>query len=181
MKKVSVKKVAFAGMLTAVIAVLSQVAFPLPSGVPVTLQTLAIALCGYVLGWKLGLASTLAYVALGTIGVPIFANLSGGPGVLLGMTGGFIFGFIPMVALCGISVKISSKIVSLALGMGGLLLCHVFGVVQFSIVTGSDIWVSVLGVSLPYLIKDVLSVAAAYFLSLAVRRGLSATQLAEIG
>ena len=40
------------GMFTAVLAVLSILQIPMPSGVPITLQTLAVAVCGYVLGRK---------------------------------------------------------------------------------------------------------------------------------
>ena len=81
-------------MFTAVLAVLSILQIPMPTGVPITLQTFAMALCGYVLGWQSGVAATLLYIVLGTVGVPIFAGMSAGPGVLFGYTGGFIFGFI---------------------------------------------------------------------------------------
>ena len=65
-------------MFTAVVAVLSQIAIPMPSGVPVTLQTLAVALCGYVLGSKKGAVSLLVYALLGAVGAPVFANFKGG-------------------------------------------------------------------------------------------------------
>lgn len=71
-------------MMTAVLAVLSIVTIPLPTGVPVTLQTFAMAFCGYVLGWKLGGASSALYLILGAIGVPVYAGMSGGFGALLG-------------------------------------------------------------------------------------------------
>ena len=53
-KKISTKDMVQIAMFTAVVAVLSQIAIPMPSGVPVTLQTLAVALCGYALGSKKG-------------------------------------------------------------------------------------------------------------------------------
>ena len=52
-KRVSTRSIVIPGMFAAVIAVLAQVALPMPSGVPVTLQTFAIALTGVVLGAKL--------------------------------------------------------------------------------------------------------------------------------
>lgn len=96
-------------MMTAVLAVLSIVTIPLPTGVPVTLQTFAMAFCGYVLGWKLGGASSALYLILGAIGVPVYAGMSGGFGALLGPAGGFIFGFIPMAMLCGAGIKKASR------------------------------------------------------------------------
>ena len=46
MKKDATKKIVLCAMFTAVVVSLSQVALPMPSGVPVTLQTFAVALCG---------------------------------------------------------------------------------------------------------------------------------------
>lgn len=54
-----------AALFTAITAVLSQTAIPTPFDVPLTLQTFAVALCGYVLGVKWGLASTAAYIPFG--------------------------------------------------------------------------------------------------------------------
>ena len=54
--KISTKAIVSIGMFAAVISVLSIVTIPMPSGVPVTLQTFAIALGGYVLGAKRGTA-----------------------------------------------------------------------------------------------------------------------------
>ena len=53
-KQFSTKRSIFVALMAAVIAVLSLVSIPMPSGVPITLQTFAIALCGYVLGWSGG-------------------------------------------------------------------------------------------------------------------------------
>ena len=58
------------GMFTAVLAVLSILQIPMPSGVPITLQTFAVALCGYVLGRKNGTLCVLLYLLLGFAGVP---------------------------------------------------------------------------------------------------------------
>ena len=90
----STKKMIIVGMFAAVIAVLAQIAFPLPSGVPVTLQTFAVVLTGVVLGARLGTAATFVYILLGAVGVPVFSGLGGGLGVIVGKTGGFIWGFL---------------------------------------------------------------------------------------
>ena len=72
------KQIVGIGVMTAIIAVLSQITIPLPTHVPVTLQTFAVALAGYFLGWKGGAVSALVYGLLGAIGVPVFAGWSGG-------------------------------------------------------------------------------------------------------
>lgn len=163
----------YIGMFAAVLAVLSQLAIPLPVGVPLTLQTFAVALTGAVLGWRLSLASTAVWVMLGAVGVPVFANFSGGFRVLVGYTGGFIWGFFFMAALCGIGSAMKNKPFGLEVGFLGLLICHVLGSLQYSLVAGVGFWQSVLLVSVPYLIKDVISVVLAFSIGTIVRSRLA--------
>ncbi|MPN58678.1 Biotin transporter BioY [bioreactor metagenome] len=161
--------------MTAVIAVLSQIALPLPSGVPITLQTLAIALCGYILGSMLAPLSVMIYLALGAVGLPVFANFKVGIGVLFGVTGGFLWGFILFAAFCGAASACKNKILTVLLSLIGLLLCHFIGVIQFSLVTHTGLWQSALIASIPYLIKDALSALAAYLIAAAVKRALKSS------
>ncbi len=168
-----------AGMFAALTGILSQISIPMPIGVPITLQTLAVALCGYVLGWKLGLISIGVWAALGTVGLPVFSNFQGGIGMLIGMTGGFIFGFFPFVVLCGIGRRMSNIFLGILLGLLGLIICHMLGVIQFSLVTETPLMRSAALVSLPYLIKDIASVAAAFFLAMAIRKSLKAAKLMQ--
>lgn len=161
------------GMCTAIIAVLSQLSIPLPSGVPITLQTFAIALTGYLLGYKAGTIATVIYLLLGLIGAPVFSNFGSGVAVLFGKTGGFLIGFIFMSFLCGLAIGRKKKIqpVSVILLSGaGLLVCHLFGVLQFHFITNIGFWSSALLVSFPYLIKDIISVIIAYFVSVRIRK-----------
>ena len=71
-------------------------------GVPITLQTLAIGMTGFILGPLRGFLATLLYVVLGLIGLPVFAGGAGGFGVMAGPSAGYIIGF-PIFALgCGL-------------------------------------------------------------------------------
>ena len=67
------------------------------------------------------------------------------------------------------------------LGIAGLAVCHAAGVVQFSIVTGNTIPASFLAVSVPYIVKDVISVVVAEILGVAVRKALSAAHVMNYG
>lgn len=156
-------------LFTALLAILSQMALPLPSGIPLTLQTFAVALCGFMLGMKGAAYAVTAYLLLGAAGLPVFAGFHGGVGVLFGMSGGFLLGFVPLAVLCG-----TKKIPLAALG---LLLCHGLGILQFSLVTGTSAAASAATVSLPFLLKDAASVVAAHFAARAIGRGLSAAHL----
>ncbi len=167
--KPSVKNIVEIGMFTAVMAVLSQISIPLPSGVPVTLQTFAVALTGVVLGWRYALTSTAVYILLGAVGVPVFAEFSGGAHVLVNYTGGFIWGFLFMAALCGVGSGMENKFLGIMTGMAGLVICHILGVAQFKLVMGMGLAESFLMVSAPYLIKDVISVILGFLVGWQIR------------
>jgi hypothetical protein len=78
----------------------AYVAVPLPVGpVPLSLQTLFVLLCGLLLGPRLGAAAQAAYLTAGFVGLPVFAQGFGGPGVLLGPTGGYLIAFPAAAAL----------------------------------------------------------------------------------
>lgn len=177
--KVSTKTIVTVGMFAAVLGVLSILTIPMPTGVPVTLQTFAMALCGYVLGAKLGTLATAIYVLLGTVGVPIFAGMSGGPSVLFGYSGGFIWGFILMTLLCGIGIGRKNIALRLVCGIAGLALCHLLGVIQYAVLAACSLPQSFLLVSVPYLLKDTISVVGAYFVALALRKALQAGHILE--
>lgn len=161
-------------LCTALVAVLSQISFPiLPGGVPLTMQTLAIAFCGYFLGAK-GVLAVLTYLLIGVVGAPVFAGFQGGFGVIAGPTGGFLWGFLFMTLCCGLGR--GKKIwQALLLGAAGIFLCHLLGIAQFRLVSGRGWTDSFLLVSAPYIIKDFASAAAALWCArMLKKRGIPA-------
>lgn len=162
------RKITYTALMTALIAVCSQLSLPLPSGVPLTLQTFAVALGGYVLGLPLGVAAVAAYLALGAFGLPVFSSFRGGIGMFTGPTGGFLAGFLFLSFFCGLWSMKKNMLVNCLTGAFGLLICHLLGVLWFSSVSGNAFPRSFLLVSAPYLIKDVVSVIAARYVAGAV-------------
>lgn len=131
----------------ALMALISQLALPLGS-VPLTLQTGGCALLGGYLEKKDAPLSVTVWLLLGAAGAPVFYGFQGGLTHLLGYTGGFLWGFFPLAFFCGF--KRSSWCLL------GAALCHLLGVLQFSVVSGNSLWQSFLISSLPYLLKDLL-------------------------
>lgn len=76
---------------TAFIAIGAFIRIPVPV-VPFTLQFLFTTMAGMLLGNKLGGASVLVYIALGLLGLPIFAS-GGGPGYIFNPSFGYLIGF----------------------------------------------------------------------------------------
>jgi len=62
--------------------------------VPFTLQTFAVFAVLMSIGGRRGSVSIVVYLLLGIVGLPVFAGFKGGPGVILGPTGGFLLGFV---------------------------------------------------------------------------------------
>lgn len=76
------------------IAAGAQLAVPgLP--VPISLQSFALFVGAIALGPRLTLIAVAAYLALGALGVPLFARGTAGWKVLAGPTGGFLWAFLP--------------------------------------------------------------------------------------
>jgi biotin transport system substrate-specific component len=92
-----------AALLTAALA---QVAVPVPgSPVPITGQTLAVALTAAALGPGRGVAGQALYLALGAVGLPFYSDASSGVDVLFGATGGYLVGFLPAAYLIGLAAR----------------------------------------------------------------------------
>jgi len=85
------------------VALLAQARFFIPDNpVPITLQGSGVLMLGGVLGWRLGLVSSVGYYLVGMIGLPVFAR--GGEGwdyVIHGVTGGYLIGFILAAGVIG--------------------------------------------------------------------------------
>lgn len=169
-----------AGVFAALLAVLSQISIPLPTGIPVTLQTFAVALCGFALGPGLGAAAVGVYLALGAVGVPVFAGFSGGIGSFVGMTGGYLWAFLPMAFLCGLGARQKNRALALTVGFGGLAVCHLCGSFQFALVSAVPPWNAFLLASAPYLLKDAASLVAAYLAAAAILRSLEKARLVTL-
>ncbi len=167
-----VKTMVMVAMFAALLTVLSQIAIPMPSGVPVTLQTFAIALTGVILGYKLATESVAVYILLGAVGLPVFSNFNSGLSAILGYTGGFIWGFLALAFLCGVGSANKNKMIGFLFGLVGLLICHLLGILQFSVLMKMDVIKSMLLVSVPYLIKDVISIVLAFILGGQIRKRL---------
>lgn len=87
--------VAYVGMAAAVLTVCSWISVPMPKPlVSFTMQTFAVALIAGLLGVRRGTAAVAVWLALGALGVPVFAGFNGGIAYMLGSTGGYLWGFL---------------------------------------------------------------------------------------
>ena len=94
---------AMIAVMAAVMAVVSPFALPI-GPVPISLATFVVYLTAYVLGWKRAAVATLVYILLGAVGMPVFSGFAGGLGKLLGPTGGYILGYLPLALISGLFI-----------------------------------------------------------------------------
>jgi biotin transport system substrate-specific component len=85
---------------TALLAISAKINLPLPY-VPMTLQTLVVLMIGTVYGSRLGVATVVAYLAEGAMGLPVFAGSVGGLVPLMGPTAGYLVAFIAAAFITG--------------------------------------------------------------------------------
>ena len=144
----------------------------IPTTVPFTLQTFAVFLAVGVLGGKRGSLSVLIYILLGAVGIPVFAGFSGGFGILLGQTGGYIVGFLFSALLMWLMESLLGKktwVLGLSMVLG-LIVCYAIGTVWFMVVyarnAGAVGLATVLGwCVIPFIIPDLIKIALALVLS----------------
>jgi biotin transport system substrate-specific component len=156
------------GVGALVVALAAQVSVHLPlTPVPMTLQPLAVLVVGGILGAGPGLAALITYLALGILGLPVFAGGSAGIVHLLGPTGGYLLAFPLAAALVGALVvsrrerehTASPLRVLLACGLG-MALIHMGGVAQLALLGGDPALAFRVGF-VPFFTGDLIKVGLA--------------------
>lgn len=135
-----------------------------------TLQTLAVFLTLFTLGGKRGTLTIGIYLLLGGVGLPVFSGFRGGLGALLGVTGGFLWGFL-LTGLVYWALERICKPLGIVLGMA---LCYLAGSIWYSVYMGNiGIAAALLQCVAPYLIPDILKIILAQYLSNRLRRQIT--------
>lgn len=111
---------------TFLVIVGSYIALPI-GPVPFALANFFIVLVSLLLGWKRATIAIVLFIVLGAIGLPVFSNGRGGYAHLVGLTGGFIFGYIPLAFITGLT-KGKSIIIKIIGAVVGSIVLYLIGV-----------------------------------------------------
>lgn len=169
------RTIAMSALLAALLAASAWITIPI-GAVPVTLQVFMVLLAGLVLTPGAAAAAVGAYLLLGMIGVPVFSGGTGGPGVLLGPTGGYLIGFLfaaPSISVVrhrlGRMAATRKAADTLAMAVG-VVVIYAVGWVQLAAVTSMG-WIPALvaGVA-PFVLLDVAKGVVALGIAAALRR-----------
>lgn len=164
------KDIVYISLFAVLMAVCSYIA--IPTAIPFTMQTFAVYFALNFLGAKKGILSVCVYLLLGALGLPVFANGTSGIGMIMGVTGGYMIGWIfSGFAMWILEKLIGRKLWAQALSMLiGLLICYITGTAWYMIVyahtQGSiGLWTALVWCVFPFVIPDVVKLGLALWLS----------------
>lgn len=172
-------------VMAAVTCVLAPISIPI-GPISITGGTLAIYLTAYLLGGVWGTVSTLVYLLVGMVGLPVFSNYMGGFSRLAGPTGGYLVGYIPMALLAGAAVQWSAHrfnekgtagtALALAVQLAGMVaataVLYVFGTVWYCAQAGVNLQTALAACVFPFIPFDLAKMAVALLVGMPVRRRL---------
>lgn len=127
--------------------------------VPLTLQTLAVLMIAATAGARLGVATVLAWLALGAVGAPVFAT-GGSLAYMAGPTGGYLAGFLAAAFVVGqLADRGYGRTLASALLMllAGEVMIYALGLVWLSTFTGAEKAIAV--GFMPFIPAEILKIA----------------------
>ena len=171
------KDLTAAALFAALTAVCSQLAIPTPWDVPINLATMAVFLAAGTLGWKWATVSQIIFLALGAVGVPVFAGFRGGLACLVGPTGGYLIGYVAAALLTGLLIEaLPRRTAAMPVAMVcGLAVCYALGTVMYAAVTAPPFLSALFLGVVPYLPGDAVKIAVATLICARVRTALPRT------
>lgn len=146
------------GILLAFLIVCSQLTIPLPL-IPLTLQTLAIGLIATLLPLRYALETVSAYLLLGALGLPVFANFKGGIAVFLSPTAGYLFGFIIYILVTRVLLSMQTGLFWLTFAnLCGAFLQLLCGSLGLMLLTDASLLTAFSTGTLPFLLPGLVKV-----------------------
>lgn len=186
------RRLTLCAVMAAVMCVLAPISIPI-GPISITGGTLAIYLTAYLLGGVWGTVTTLVYLLVGMVGLPVFSNYMGGISRLAGPTGGYLVGYLPMMLLAGSVVQLTLRrfggkgkreaVIALALQFLGLVLAtavlYAFGTAWYCVQAGVDLQKALAACVIPFIPCDLIKMVVALVVGVPVRRGLERAGLLE--
>lgn len=167
------KNLVLTAVMAAVICALSPFSLPL-GAIPFSFATLAVILIACISPPKRSVAAVFIYILIGAAGLPVFSGFIGGFQQIAGLSGGYIIGYIP----CAFTVSFlidkfeNSKIIYPVSMSTGIALCYLCGTAWYSFQTNTDFGASLAVCVFPFIIGDIIKIAAASALGFIIRNRL---------
>ncbi len=169
----SLRFLARSALMAAILAILSPWSLPL-GALPVTLAVFALFLVASLTPPQVALTATAIYLSLGALGLPVFSGFCGGAGVFVGLTGGFLWGYLPAAGLVSLFAgRKKSRTLFHLLGMLlGLTVIYAPGCLWFALASEASFSEALSAAVLPFLLPDLVKIVAATALAVPLKRRL---------
>ena len=169
-------------LMAAITAVAAQITIPLEP-VPFTFQVLAVVLSGLLLGPRYGALAMAIYVLVGAVGVPVFAGLRGGLGIVFGDTGGYLLAYPLAAAVAGLAARATANaprrraiVTGFLWGVAALAVIYALGAAWLSVIAGLSPAAAVAAGVLPFVVFDLIKVGLAALVAVAVAPAIAASR-----
>jgi len=170
-KKLSTRELCFIAIFTAVISAMAPFTIPFPL-VPLSMQTFAVPLAGAVLGAKKGTIAVIVYLILGAIGIPVFTGFTGGFGLFLGPTGGYLWSFPIFAFVVGFAADKGNRL-WLALGLiVGAAITLTMGMIQLASWASLDMRAAFMAGVFPFIIPELIKIFMVFIIAPKARQAL---------
>ena len=183
--RINTRQLTLCAVMAAVMCVVAPISIPI-GPISITGGTLTIYLTAYLLGPFRGLAATVVYLLAGFVGLPVFSNYMGGAGRLLGPTGGYLVGYLPMMLLAGFAAEYALRrfggqgrrglVLALVLQFLGMVLAtavlYAFGTAWYCVQAGVGLQKALAACVFPFIPFDFMKMVLALLVGIPVRRRL---------
>jgi biotin transport system substrate-specific component len=175
MKNTKTANLTMIGLMTAVLCIMGPLSLVIPiSPVPISLTNLAIYIAVILLGMRRGTLVTLVYLFIGFVGVPVFSAFTGGPGKLIGPTGGYLIGFVFLALVAGYFIdKFPGKVIWAVIGMGlGTVILYGLGTAWLAYAAGMTFSQGLLAGVVPFIPGDIIKMILAIIVGFPTKKRL---------
>lgn len=168
------RNMALCALFAALLSVCAWLSVPV-GDIAFTMQTFGIFLTLELLGGKQGTLAILVYLLLGAAGLPVFSGFRSGLGALLGVTGGYILGFLAIGLVYWLLTGLAGEKFRLPAMLLGLSACYLFGSLWFRfgyLQGGNTLGLGMIFVKcvLPYVIPDIIKLVLSRYLAQKLKR-----------
>lgn len=167
--KYSTKRLTRIAVMAALLCAASPWSVPI-GPIPISIATFIVYLSGIVLGAFDGTISVAVYLLIGAVGVPVFSGFQGGVQKLIGVTGGYLIGYLICAFVVGlITDKAKRKLLTVPAMILGTVLLYAFGTLWFMFQTQRTLAESLMLCVVPFLLGDAAKIAVASAVGIPLR------------
>lgn len=175
--KNNTQRIAITAVLTALLLIIGPLAINV-GPVPMTLQTLIVALVASVASTRVSLTAIGLYIVLGALGLPVFAGYSSGFAVLIGPTAGYLWSFLLYAPIIGLTIKHTPNILALIVAnVVAVVVNLAIGTIWLSISTHMSATTAIAAGVTPFVLSGLIKIVVVVLATVLIRQATQKMRL----